>query len=342
MASDPASPPHPVRQLVRIAPGRPALMLGVRAALATAVPLLCAPLVGPVAATWASTGGFTVALADKGGSYRTRAATMGGVTLAAACAVVAGALAAPHVWAAAPLMLVVASACGFAGVLGAAAAGGAVTVAVLFAVSLALPPASATAALERGLAIVAAGAWAMTLALLFWPVRVYKPARYAVARSYRALAAHARRMAELSVGSDAWSAEVTRGHGAIRVAIEQARDVLAATRRGRLGESGRGARLLVCLQVAEQLFGALVALEEVLDASPARAPAAHALAGLATALELAAARVVPEGRLPPAPPLPFDGAEVRAAGDEHAALLVERTRAYVALALETIATLHAE
>ena len=38
----------------------------------------------------------------------------------------------------------------------------------------------------------------MGLALLFWPVRVYKPARYAVARTYRALAAHARKMAELA------------------------------------------------------------------------------------------------------------------------------------------------
>jgi len=339
-SSDPPSAAHHVRQLVRIAPGRPALMLGVRTALATAVPLVAAPWLGPSAAVWASTAGFTVALADKGGSYRTRAATMGGVTLATAIAVTAAAAAASHAWAAAPLMLVVASLCAFAGVLGPAAAGGATTVAVLFAVSLASP--SAASAWSRGAAILGGGAWAMGLALLFWPVRVYKPVRYAVARTYRALAAHARQMADVAptLGSDAWLAEVTRGHGAIRDTLEQARAVLAATRRGRLGESRRGARLLVCLQVADQLFAALIALEEVLDGSPARGSSPATLEGLAASLELLAERVVPEGRLPPPPPVGFGPADVRAAGDEHAAMLVERMRSYVELAHETIATLH--
>ena len=346
-SSDPASAAHHVRQLVRIAPGRPALMLGVRTALATVVPLLATGFIGPAAAVWASTAGFTVALADKGGSYRTRAATMGGVTAASAVAVAAAAIAAPHTWAAAPLMLVVASLCAFAGVLGAAAAGGGITVAVMFAVSLAYPPATtarslAAVALLRGAAIVGGGVWAMTLALVFWPVRVYKPARYAVARSFRALAAHARKMAELAptLGSDAWIAELTRGHGAIRATLEDAGAILAATRRGRLGESPRGARLLVCLQVADQIFAALVALEEVLDGSPARVSSAPSLDGLAASLELLAERVVPEAALPPAPPIAFDAAAARAAGDEHAALLFDRMRTYVELAHETIATLH--
>jgi uncharacterized membrane protein YccC len=184
----------------------------------------------------------------------------------------------------------------------------------------------------------------MTLALLFWPVRVYKPARWAVARTFRALAAQARTMAELlpRATGDAWMKEVTPGHAAIRVTFEQARDVLAATRRGRLGESGRGARLLVCLQAADQMFAALVALEEVLDASPARGAAARALDGFAASLELMAERVVLEGKLPPAPPLPFDADGVRAAGDAHAAVLVGRMRNFVELTLETIDTLYAE
>jgi uncharacterized membrane protein YccC len=338
-----AKPMASVRDVMRLQPGRPALTLGVRAALATVVPLLLARWIGP-AAVWASTGGFIVALADKGGSYRTRARVMGGLTLATACAVVAAAFAAPYTWAAAPLMLVVAGLCAFAGALGPAAAAGGVTTAVLFAVSLASSPPSALVAGERGLAIVGAGAWAMTLALLFWPVRVYKPARWAVAHTFLALATHARKMAQLLPGTsgEAWMTELTRGHGTIRVTFEHARDVLAATRRGRLGESGRGARLLVCLQAADQMFAALVALEEVLDASTARAAAARALDGFAASLELAAERVVPEGKLPPAPPLPFDGEGVRAAGDAHAAVLVGRMRTYLELALETIATLHEE
>jgi uncharacterized membrane protein YccC len=322
-------------------------MLGVRTSLATMVPLLCAPWIGPVASVWASTGGFIVALADKGGSYRGRASVMGGLTLATACAVTAAAFAAPYAWAAAPLMLVVAGLCAFAGAAGPAAAAGGVTTAVLFAVSLASPASSTLAAFERGVAIIGAGVWAMTLALLFWPVRVYKPARYAVAHSYRALAAHARKMAEElpEIGSAAWNQDVLRAHGPIRDTLEQAREVLAATRRGRLGESGRGARLLVCLQAADQLFGALAALEEVLDApeaAAARPAAARALEGFAASLELAAERVIPEGELPPVPPLPFDADGVRAAGDEQAAALIARMHTYVEIALETIATLHEE
>jgi len=340
MASDSAATAHQLRQAMRLQSGRPALALGVRTALATVLPLVLAPWIGHTASAWASTGGFIVALADKGGSYRTRAAIMGGVTLASALSVVAGAFAAPYLWAAAPLMLVVASVCGFGGVLGPAAASGGVTVAVLFAVSLASPPSSPLAAILRGAAILGAGAWAMGLALLFWPIRVYKPSRYAVARVDRALAAHARKMASFSGGD--WSGELVRGHGALRATIEQARTVLAATRRGRLGESGRGARLLVLLQVADQLLGTLVALEELLEASPARAAATRALDGLAAALDVVADRTEPEGRLPPPPPIDVDAASVRAAGDEHAALLIERMRGYVELAFETTASLHEE
>ncbi len=347
MASDPASTAHRGRQLGRLQRGRPALMLGVRSALATVLPLLLAPWIGHHASAWASTGGFIVALADKGGSYRTRALTMGGVTVAAALSVVAAAFAAPHVAAAAPLMLVVASLCAFGGLLGPAAASGGVTVAVQFSVSLASPPPSVEAALVRGLAVAVAGLWAMTLALVFWPVRVYKPARVAVARVDRALATHARKMAALppaTLGtvSDAWLAEVTRGHAAVRDAFEAARGVLAATRRGRLGESGRGARLLVLLQVADQLLGSLIALEELLVTSPARAAALRAVDALADALDTLADRTEPEGRLPPPPPIAVDAEAVRAAGDEHAALLVERMRRAVELGYETTASLHEE
>ena len=43
---------------------------------------------------------------------------------------------------------------------------------------------------------------------------------------------------------------------------------LAATRRGRAGESGRGERLLALVQLGDQQLGLLVGLEEVLDTAP--------------------------------------------------------------------------
>jgi uncharacterized membrane protein YccC len=328
-------------------------MLGVRTALATVLPLVASPGIGPSAAAWASIGGFTVALADKGGSYRTRAQTMGGVTLAATLSVTVGALAAAHSWIAVPLMLVWATTCAFAAVFGPAAAAGGTTVAVLFAVSLASPAPTPRLALERGLAILGGGGGAMALALFFWPVRVYKPARYAVARSFRALAAHVRALHP--------STTAVHGHAAIRDAIEAARGVLAATRRGRSGESGRGARLLVLLQLADRMFAAVIALEEVLESlTTADAPAPlvdearRALAGLAASLEELAGRIETERKLPAPPAFDWgpDGVRAAAAGHaaalsparradaEHAAALLARLRGFAELSFDTAGTLY--
>src|SRR6266581_1532152 len=127
------------RHMVRLAPGRPAVKLGVRTAIATVAPLVLAPWITPAAVAWAVLGGFTVSLADKGGSYGTRARTMGGVTLGAALAVAVATPAGAHTLAAVPLMLVWATLCGFSGVLGPAAAAPGVTVAVVFSVALASP-----------------------------------------------------------------------------------------------------------------------------------------------------------------------------------------------------------
>src|SRR4029079_8251846 len=49
-------------------------------------------------------------------------------------------------------------------------------------------------------------------------------------------------------------------------ALENARAVLAAIRRGRPGESGRGERLLVLNQTADQMFANLIALVESIEA----------------------------------------------------------------------------
>jgi uncharacterized membrane protein YccC len=229
-------------------------MLGVRTAIATMLPLLLTPWLGAEVASWASTGGFTVALADKGGSYRSRALTMGAVTIGAAVAVALGSLAAGHAASAVVVMLVWATLCSFTGALGPLVAAAGSTAAVLFAEALGSGTADARLIFERSVAILGSGAWAMMLGLLFWPIRVYRPARYAVADCFRRLAGQAEALAP-------------HGHGGLREALERARQVLADTRRGRLAESGRGARLLVLLQVADLMFATITSLEEVVDAA---------------------------------------------------------------------------
>ncbi|MBC7793639.1 MAG: FUSC family protein [Clostridia bacterium] len=335
---------YQVRETVRLAPGRPALTLGIRTALATVVPLLVVPLFAPEATSWASTAGFCIAVADKGGSYRTRAGTMGGITLFSTLAVIIASIASNNPYAAVAAMAGCAALFALAGVLGPMTAAGGTTTAVIFCIALGVREPTLRGAFERGFANLAGGAWAMTLALVFWPIRVYRPGRVAVARCYRALAFYTRIEHGASLGTAAWLSEVTRAHGPIRNSIEEARAVLAATRRGRRAESGRGALLLVLLQTLDLLFGALVALEDALDArvfsDAVKLEALHAsLTRVEAALLEIADRTENESRLePPTVDWTLIGAEWQSASTDfdarHVGTLFMRTRDAIANAYD--------
>src|SRR3954468_14803975 len=99
---------HTVRAATALARARPAYAAGIRAAVATVVPLVAAQVFGLAGATWMSLGGFSGALADRGGPYRTRAVTMGAVTFCCATAIVIGTLASGHIALAIPLTFLVA------------------------------------------------------------------------------------------------------------------------------------------------------------------------------------------------------------------------------------------
>src|SRR5438067_8480512 len=83
-----ADPPGRIALLVRSTSERPAIAAGLRAAVATMLPLLVTQLFHLGGGTWASLGGFSAAVADRGGAYRIRARTMGALTIGAAGAVV--------------------------------------------------------------------------------------------------------------------------------------------------------------------------------------------------------------------------------------------------------------
>src|SRR5215510_15101243 len=69
------------REALRIAPGRPNLAAGLRAGLATTVPLVVASALAQPELAFASLGGFSAVLADKGGAYRTRALSISAVAV---------------------------------------------------------------------------------------------------------------------------------------------------------------------------------------------------------------------------------------------------------------------
>ncbi|HET9620320.1 MAG TPA: FUSC family protein, partial [Kofleriaceae bacterium] len=126
----------------------------------------------------------------------------------------------------------------------------------------------------------------------------------------------------------------------------------------RRGELGRGARLLVIVEMADQLFGVLIGVEEIIDLLGGEARAAVE-AALRAGLEAAAARlddiadrVVVEQPLPALPALAWNGSEARARLDglsalaraeaEHALALIARIHDDVAAALSVVESLDDE
>src|SRR3954471_8115993 len=67
---------HTARHLFTIGEGELAIGRGVRTAFALLIPVIAGDLLGQPLFSWAALGGWLGSLADKGGSYRSRATTM--------------------------------------------------------------------------------------------------------------------------------------------------------------------------------------------------------------------------------------------------------------------------
>ncbi|MFP2960521.1 FUSC family protein [Myxococcus sp. 1LA] len=204
---------------------------------------------------------------------------MGAMTLLGAVVGLAAALHLPA-WAAVIVTLLWVTACGFARSYGDTPGLMGVVLANYFVVSLALPAKDLSDALLRSGLFLVGGAWAMFLALLLWPLFPYRPARMAIAQCYDALAEHAEEVGRWPLEGLPVAAgvlpEAPPWQARMRQLIEQARTVLASTRMGRAGESGRGEHLLVLLEGADAMMVTLIALTEMLEVAPAE-PRYHAL-----------------------------------------------------------------
>lgn len=250
-------------RLVQFAGPRPSYANGVRAAISTVAPIVAGQAFGWHSAMWMGLAGFNVSLADKGGAFRTRAAAMASTTAYGLLAAVVGAAVSGH-----PALVVatVAIWCFFASLArawGQIATNAGVVSLVTLIVSVAAPAADLRAAWERGGAVAAGSLFAIVLALFLWPIRLYRPARLAVARAFRSVAAAIDSRERVAIE-------------AAEAAIDDARTALAVLRRGLQGESPRGERLLVLVERAAQLLS---------SARPAAQSAAEVLVRLADGIE---------------------------------------------------------
>lgn len=314
-----------VRAATALASARPDFAAGLRAGLATVVPLLADHALALGGGTWMSLAGFSGALADKGGPYRTRAATLGAVTIAGALVVTLGTLGAIHPALAIPLSLVVAAACGLGRAYGTAGASVGVAALSMYVIALAYPPEPgstlAAAAFTRAGFVVIGGAWAMLVALVFWPLRPFRPVRLAVGGAYRALADYA-----VEAATSTRRGESVTNPPRVRAALEVGHAALATVRRGRPGQSGRGERLVVLGETADQLFGQVFGLSDVAEAMPvesrdivAQAALADGVAEFATTMRALADAVEAEDQSIPV--------AVRWSGEALRARLATRTAA---------------
>ena len=193
---------------------------------------------------------------------------MAAVAIGDAMAVVLGGLVGAHPWLSVVVAFFWVGAASLARAFGLIAGGIGSSIAVAFVISLAAPSPTVGEAVSRGGYLLAGGAWAMVLGLLFWPIRPYRPLRRAGAVCYRALAMYAETVARQPPKDQPDERRIAdqQQRRAIRGAIEEARAQVSVSRRGAQGEARRGEELLVLVQGADILFGYLIALLELVDA----------------------------------------------------------------------------
>jgi uncharacterized membrane protein YccC len=207
-------------------------------------------------------GGIQVAMADLGGSYRKKAASMAATGLTVMLAAFCGSVASAHTAAAVATAFTGALLCGLAGLYGHTAASNSIPVLATLTVTMGFP-ATAGEALSRSLALGAGGAWAMLLSLWLWPFRPYGPSRTLTGRCYGALARLIREEilpALVEALSSDGRPPVQPARDAATQAIRSARETLTENRKTRQGFSSTGQDLLFLNANAEQLYSLLIAL----------------------------------------------------------------------------------
>jgi uncharacterized membrane protein YccC len=121
---------------------------------------------------------------------------------------------------------------------------------------------------ELGGAFIGGNLWAALLTLVIWRVNPFLPARRAVADVFRKLA---RLSADMRLvlrhegeHETKWDEHARAHRRSVREAIERARAAVLATVRARGPFSGRAAQTWLRLETAEQIFGALIGMSDLL------------------------------------------------------------------------------
>lgn len=269
---------------------------GLRAAVALCAPMVLGDLAGIPNLGWAGLGGFEAILADQGGPYRSRMASLTTLAVGGASGLFLGSVCTTHLYWAIPVTAVFCFVWSYLAVLGQPFASAGVLVQVIFICGIGAPAHDWRQALNHALLLLAGGAWAALLSLILWPLDAYRPARFAVAACYEELASFLASITELAersyppgapsirhpspewVGTDTpnhtpfrirpalWHRLAKHHQYRIRRAVEQGWQAVAAIRAEHQSETAQGHHLVVLLEHADLLIARTIALAEHLEA----------------------------------------------------------------------------
>lgn len=116
---------------------------------------------------------------------------------------------------------------------------------------------------------IAGALWAILLTMVIWRIHPFLPARRAVGEAYRILSELTGDLLTLvrtpAISDAAWEAHARTHRRAARDAIEAARTVVMDTLRARGAASNRATQAVIRLETADQIFGGLIALSDLLE-----------------------------------------------------------------------------
>ena len=274
---------------------------GVRAALAVAVIVALSGLLAAPALMQAALAALFTCMCDPGGPVSRRVPALLSFTFLGAATLSGFGFLRGLGYAAIPFACLAVFVFSFARIYGQAAQQVGALATVVLVLALDRPWPDAATAFASALLFIAGGLWAVFLTLVIWRLHPYRPTRRAVAEIYRALALLAADLRRLVAAGDAaaWDAHARAHRRLVRDAIEQARGIVLATLRQRGAQSPRAAQSLIRLEAAEQIFAALIALDDILQSArePARRQAAAKLLRRAAPLLATLARGIVRDRI---------------------------------------------
>jgi len=243
---------------------------GLRAAVALCAPIALGDVAGIPNLGWAGLGGFEAIIADSGGPYRTRLASLVTLSVGGAAGLFIGSVTGTRLIWAIPVSLLFCFLWSYLAVLGQPFASTGILVQVLYICGLGAPAANWREALGHSLLLLAGGLWAALLSLFLWPLDAYRPARAAVSDCYMELASFLGSIAELAGRRQQravlWHRLARHHQYRVRSAVEKGWAAVAAIRAGRQSDTAQGHHLVVLLEHADLLIARTVALAEHLEA----------------------------------------------------------------------------